>query len=124
MDLNDPAARQTIDAMTVSIVEIRRDGPIHQVVADVELAGAGGALESHRQWVYENDVSVQTEGGGELRPLGLEVRRQSDSSVRVGYLFDFSGSATAPPGSKFVYRSATSVSPTRVPFELQGIDLP
>ena len=121
--LDDPAARQTIDAMTVSLVEVRRDGPIHQVVLDVELAEAGGALESHRQWVYENRVMVKLDGP-ELSPLGMEVRRQSSESVRVGYLFDFSGSQLPPPGSKLVYRSATSVRPTIVPFELQGIDLP
>jgi len=120
--LDDASPLQTRDAMTVAIEAIRETDPLHEIRVGVELFGAGRALESHRQWIYENEVYVLLPDGTRKDHLGYEVYRQTESGVGIGYLFDI-GDAI-PPETKLIYESPTSVRRNEVPFVLNGIPLP
>jgi hypothetical protein len=121
--LSEVAAEQTHDAMTVKIESVRNIAPLHEVRIGVELFGAGRALESHRQWIFENEVFIQMPDGTRQDHLGYEVYRQTESGVGVGYLFDL-GEMAPPPQTKLIYESPTSVRRNEVPFVLNGIPLP
>lgn len=108
-------------AMTVSIEDVRPNGPLHEFRVGVELADAGRALESHRQWIYENEAYVEMPDGSRADHLGYEVYRSSKNGIGIGYLFDIGDSAE---GTKLKYRSPTSVVPNEVAFVIQDIALP
>ena len=121
LPLANPNAKKKIDAMTVQVESIRRDGPLHEIRVAVDLDKAGRALESHRHWIFDNDVSVKRKDGSAAIQLGFEVYRQTESGVGVGYLFDLGDDVGE---STLVYRSPTSVIPNEVPFVIQDIPLP
>jgi len=121
LPLANPNAKKKIDAMTVQVESIRRDGPLHEIRVAVELDKAGRALESHRHWILDNDVSVKRKDGSEATQLGFEVYRQTESGIGVGYLFDLGDDVGE---STLVYRSPTSIIPNEVSFVIQDIPLP
>ncbi|TWT87043.1 hypothetical protein [Neorhodopirellula pilleata] len=122
--LDEVAPSKQYDAMTVAIESIRQNEPLHEVRVGVELDNADRSLESHRQWIYENEAYLEMPDGTRVDHLGYEVFRQTASGVGIGYLFDFGGSDTPPPGTKLIYESPTSVIKNVVPFILNGIPLP
>ncbi len=119
--LAKPNAKDTIDAMTAEIETIRKNGPLHEIRLGVELKDADRSLESHRHWIFENDVYVRRKDGSRADHLGYEVYRQTETGVGIGYLFDL-GEAIAE--STFVYQSPTAVVPNEVSFVIQDIPLP
>ena len=121
LPLATPGNRKTIDAMTVQIEAVRKNGPLHEVRVGVELQDADRSLESHRHWVYENQAYVQRKDGSRADHLGFEVYRQTESGVGIGYLFDLGDSAQE---STLMYESPTAVVPSEVPFVIQDIPLP
>ncbi|SMP69574.1 hypothetical protein SAMN06265222_11263 [Neorhodopirellula lusitana] len=131
LPLDTPAASDKQDAMTVSIEAVRESEPLHEIRVGVELESAGRALESHRQWIFQNEVYVELANGRRHDHLGFEVYRQTGSGVGIGYLFDLGeggdpvgGPQNLPPGAKLIYESPTSVMKNQVPFLLNGIPLP
>ncbi|KLU01863.1 putative signal peptide and transmembrane protein [Rhodopirellula islandica] len=124
LDLNDPAASQTEDQMTVAIESVRDADPLREIRVGVELQSAGRSLESHRQWIFENEAYVLLEDETRLDHLGYQVFRQTDSGVGIGYLFDFGAAGSPPPGSKLIYESPTSVAQDAVDFILNDIPTP
>ena len=107
--------------MAAQVASIRRDGPLHEIRVAVDLDKAGRAFESHRHWIFDNDVSIKRKDGSAATQLGFEVYRQTESGVGVGYLFDLGDDVGE---STLVYRSPTSVIPNEVPFVIQDIPLP
>lgn len=121
LPLSTPGNRETIDAMTVQIEAVRKNGPLHEVRVGVELQDADRSLESHRHWVYENQAYVRRKDGSRADHLGFEVYRQTESGVGIGYLFDLGDSAQE---AKLMYESPTAVVPSEVSFVIQDIPLP
>jgi hypothetical protein len=120
LSLIDVGAEQTVDAMKVKLDRVQRNGPLYEVRFLVELDGADRALESHRQWIFQNPVYVQDAEGNRIENLGYELFRQTDSSVGMGYLFEIDDLESA----KLVYESPTSVVRNKVDFVLHDIPLP
>ena len=79
------------------------------------------ALDSHRSWIFENEVHIRRNDGSRVEHHGYEVYRQTESGVGIGYLFEL-GDAVA--GATFIYESPTAVVPNEVPFVIQDIPLP
>lgn len=121
LSLAQQHSQQSLDAMTVRIEAIRKNGPLHEIRVGVELQDAGRALESHRQWIFENDVYVKRKDGSRADHLGYEVYRQTESGVGIGYLFDLGDSVAE---STLIYQSPTAVVPNEVSFVIQDIALP
>ncbi len=121
LNLAEPNVEQKIDAMTVRIEQVRRNGPLHEVRLAVELEDASRSLESHRHWIFENPVYIIRADGSRADHLGYEVFRQTKSGVGAGYLFDLGESIGK---SKLVYESATAVVNNEVEFVIQDILLP
>lgn len=121
LSLGDPTAKQTLNDMTVQIEGVRRTGELVEVRLGIELDDAGRSLESHRQWIFENQVLVRHPDGNESRHLGMEVYRQTLGGVGIGYLFDLSGSLD---DLQLVYESPTAVNRDETTFILRDVPLP
>ena len=121
LTLGEVGVEKTVDAMTVRIEDIRRNGELYEVRLGVELDDAGRALESHRQWIFENEAYVQREDGSRVDHLGYQVYRQTTSGVGVAYLFDLGEDFQQ---ATLHYRSPTAVVRNEVAFVLRDIPLP
>ncbi len=121
LGLSESASSNTIDAMTVTVEEIRKNGPLHEIRVGVELDNADRSLESHRHWIFENAVHVQRKDGSRADHLGYETYRQTSSGVGIGYLFDL-GDAVGE--ATLVYESPTAVIQDEVSFVIQDIPMP
>lgn len=121
LSLSDQNASRKIDSMTVQVEDVRPNGPLHQIRVAVELENADRSLESHRHWIFENQVYVKRKDGSRVDHLGYEVYRQTASGVGIGYLFDLGESVGE---STLIYESPTAVIPNEVPFVIQDIPLP
>lgn len=119
--VNETAASQTIDAMTFTIEEQRSNGPLTEMRVGVELQDAKRSLESHRHWIFENDIYLRRADGSRADHLGFEVYRQSQSGVGIGYFFDPNDSVG---DAVLIYESPTAIVANEVPFVLQDIQLP
>lgn len=121
LPLAKPNEPKSIDAMTVVVETVRKNGPLHEIRVGIELEDADRSLESHRQWIFENDVFVRRADGSRADHLGFQVFRQTEASVGIGYLFDLGDAVNE---STFVYESPTAVVPNEVDFVIQEIALP
>ncbi len=121
LPLGESNSKQSFDAMTVEIEALRKNGPLHEIRVGVSLQDADRSLESHRHWIFENEVHVRLKDGSRADHLGLEVYRQTQSNVGIGYLFDLGDAANE---ATFIYKSATAVVPNEVSFVIQDIALP
>lgn len=121
LEMAKPSAKKTIDAMTVELEAVRKNGPLHEVRVGITLEDAERSLESHRHWIFENEVFIKRKDGSRADHLGYEVYRQSESGVGVGYLFDLGDAVNE---STLIYESPTAVVPSEVPFVIQDIPLP
>ncbi|MEM9826588.1 MAG: hypothetical protein AAF958_08365 [Planctomycetota bacterium] len=110
-----------LGAMTVEIEDVRPAGDLQAIRLLVQLDDASDALESHRQWIFENEIYIRDAEGKRLDQLGYEVYRQSPDSAGVAYLFSLEDDLNQ---YKVFYRSPTSVQPNEVAFVIQDIDLP
>ncbi|MDG2224316.1 MAG: hypothetical protein P8L85_23240 [Rubripirellula sp.] len=121
LPLSGADQKKKIDSMELEIESVRENGPLHEVRLLIQLDDAGRSLESHRQWIFQNDVYVRRKDGSRADHLGFEVFRQSDKGVGIGYLFDL---GEAVNESTLVYQSPTVVVPSEIPFIIQDITLP
>jgi hypothetical protein len=121
LPLAEQNCTRTLDAMTVQVESVRKNGPLHEIRIGIELQDADRSLESHRHWIFENEVYVKRKDGSRADHLGYEVYRQGESGVGIGYLFDL-GDAISE--SSLIYQSPTAVVPSQVPFVIQDIALP
>ncbi|WP_235033181.1 hypothetical protein [Rubripirellula obstinata] len=119
--LSETAASKTIDAMTVTVEAVRKNGPLHEIRVGVELKNADRSLESHRQWIFENAVHVLRKDGSRADHLGYETYRQTSSGVGIGYLFDLGDTVGE---STLIYKSPTAVIQNEVSFVIQDIPMP
>ena len=120
LPLTEVGNNQTVDAMTVELERVQRNGALYEIRFSVELKDADRALESHRQWIFQNPVYVRDAEGNRVENLGYELYRQTESGVGMGYLFEID----KLEGAKLVYESPTSVVRNEVDFVLQDIPLP
>ncbi len=115
------AREKTIDAMTVRVDDVRKNGTLHEIRLRVDLKNASRSLESHRQWIFDNPVHVRLANGTQAEYLGMEVYRQTLEGVGVSYLFDIGDD---PSTATLVYESPTAVAENEVEFLIEGILLP
>lgn len=120
LSLTDVGSKKTVDAMTVKLERVQPNGELYEIRFIVELEDADRALESHRQWIFQNPVYVRDAQGNRVENLGYELFRQTESSVGLGYLFE----VDQLEGAILVYQSPTSVVRNQVEFVLQDIALP
>lgn len=106
---------------TVVLENVGKNDGLWEVAIKVVFENAGGALESHRTWIFNNEVWLEN-AKGEKFPYGsLETTRQAANEVGVAYLFSVQDDLKA---YKLVYRTPTSIFRVAVPFDLKDIPLP
>jgi hypothetical protein len=110
-----------IAGVTVILERVRKNNAVWEVHIRVRFDEAGGALESHRGWIFDNEAYLE-DPDGELIPYdSLETTRQTENEVGVAYLFVLDA---APSKHKFVYKTPGVIMATAFDYEIKGVKLP
>jgi hypothetical protein len=109
-------------AVTVVLDEIRKNNALWEVRVRVVFDKASGALESHRDWVWNNPAYLELPGKKEpLQFAGMDQTRETENEIGAAYYFD------VPEGLKgctFVYRTPTAIMSMPLEYELKDLELP
>ncbi len=107
--------------MTVVLEQVRKNVDVYELRLRVRFDQAQNALESHRNWIYNNEAYFLGPDGQRFEHVGLQAFRQAENEVGVAYLSDREGGLA---GCKFVYKTPAVLIQMPVPFELKDIPLP
>jgi hypothetical protein len=112
---------QTRAGVTVSVDQVRKNVDVDEVRLTVRFDQALNALESHRNWIYNNEAYFVAPDGQRFEHAGLQAFRQADNEVGIAYMSDRDGGLA---GCKFVYKTPALLIQLPVAFELKDIPLP
>ncbi len=112
--------RQTRGSVAVGIDEVRKNNELWEVRVRVGFDETSGAIESHHDWVFENEAYLEGPAGRRDHD-GYETTLQSESEVGVAYLFDVPQTLA---GYTFVYKTPAVLLTVPVEFELRDLPLP
>jgi hypothetical protein len=112
---------QPRNGAVVTLERVRRNNEIWEFRVRVRFDDAAGALQSHLDWISNNEAELETSDGTRIEADGIETYRRTDDEVGVGYLFGIDGGLA---GLTLVYKTPTVIVPLEVDFELKDMELP
>lgn len=112
---------QSRAGVSVIVEEVRKNVDVDEVRLTVRFDEAANALESHRNWIYNNEAYFVAPDGQRFEHAGLQAFRQAANEVGVAYLSDREGGLA---GCKFIYKTPALLIQVPVAFEVQEIPLP
>jgi hypothetical protein len=101
--------------------QVRKNLDLFEVRVRVRFDRADIALESHRNWVYNNEAFLLDPEGARVEHDGMQATLQREDEVGVAYLFD---RQEGLEGCQFVYRSPVVIVALPVVYQLTEIPLP
>ena len=107
--------------VTVIVDQVRKNNDIWEVRIRVRFDKPGDSLESHRNWMFRNELYLVGPDKKRLTPGGFEQTRQTEIEVGMAYLFEL---PKGPAGMTFVYQTPTTVFELPVEYELRDLELP
>lgn len=112
---------QSRAGVSVIVEQVRKNVDVDEVRLTVRFDEAANALESHRNWIYNNEAYFVAPDGQRFEHAGLQAFRQAANEVGVAYLSDREGGLE---GCKFVYKTPALLIQVPVAFEVKEIPLP
>jgi hypothetical protein len=112
---------QDRNGVVVTLERVRKNNEIWEFRVRVRFDDAAGALQSHLDWISNNEAFLATPDGMMHEADGIETYRRTDDEVGVAYLFGIEGGLA---GHTLVYKTPTVIVPLEVEFELKDIQLP
>lgn len=113
--------QQSVAGVRVTLDQVRKNLELYEVRMRVKFERAGIALESHRNWVYDNEAYMLDPEGERIENAGSQATRQGSDEVGVAYLFDREAGLE---GCKFIYKTPSLLINVPVQYELKDIPLP
>jgi hypothetical protein len=107
-------------AATVTLDEVRKNGNAWEVFVRLRFDDAGDALESHRNWVLQNEAYFE-QSGKAIPPDSMETTLRTKNEIGVGYVFAL---PELPKNLVFVYKTAGMVVTKDFPYEVRGVKMP
>jgi hypothetical protein len=107
--------------VAVTLEQVRKNQALWEVRVRVSFADAGQALESHRNWIFNNEAWLESPTGEKIAYGGMETTLQTEREVGVAYIFNADEKLD---GYTFVYRTPVAILNTPVAFELNHLELP
>jgi hypothetical protein len=120
-DLLKGKQEKRLAAATVALDEVRKNGDSWEVFVRLRFDDAGDALESHRNWVSQNEAFLEDASGKRILPDSSETTLRTKNEIGVGYVFalpDF------PKNLTFVYKTAGMIVTKDFPYALRDIKMP
>jgi hypothetical protein len=112
---------QRIAGVTVVLDRVRQDNGGCEVRVRIRFDEAGGALASHRTWIFYNEVSLETPDGKSISQFSSEPTLHAENEVGIAYHFSVDGPLS---DYTFVYKTPALILSAPVEYELRDIELP
>ena len=113
--------QQRKGGLTVVLERVRRNGSVQEFMVRLRLSQAGESMQSHLDWVENNEALLVSPAGKAEEPGGLEQYAESESDIGYKYLFPMDGDLD---GYKFIYKTPAGIAEIPIEFELNNISLP
>lgn len=107
--------------VTVELEEIRKNNELYEFRVRVQFDEAGDALDSHRNWVYNNEAYLVDANGKKMENVGMQAFQQTRDEVGVAYLFDAENGLA---NWKFAYRTPVVIINMPIEYQLKDLELP
>ncbi len=107
--------------VTVVVDELARNNELYEVRMRVIFEKASGALESHRNWIFDNEAYLEGPDGTKVVAAAVDTTFQDESEVGMAYLFPLD---QGPKGYAFIYKTPATIVNVPVEFELKDLPLP
>ncbi len=112
---------QRIAGVTVTLVGVRKNNELWEVRLRVRFDHAGEALQSHRGWIFDNEVYLEGTDGKPITWGTYETTRQTENEVGLAYMFSVEGSLA---GHTLVYKTPGVILTAEIPYQVKDIPLP
>jgi hypothetical protein len=112
---------QTKAGVTVTIEEVWKNNDAWEVRVLTRFEDAAGSLQSHLNWVFNNEAKLVAPNGEEIPYDSLETTSEDENEVGMAYIF---AREQGLSDHTFIYRTPTSVTEVALDFELTDLDLP
>jgi hypothetical protein len=106
---------------TVTVSNIRKNGDSWEVNILLRYDDAGDALESHRNWVLQNEAFLVDANGKQIQPDSTETTHREKNLIGIGYVFAV---ADFPQNAEFVYKTPGMIVTKDFPYTVRGIKMP
>jgi hypothetical protein len=107
--------------VTVTLERVRKNVNLFEVRVRVTYDEANNALESHRGWIFNNEVYIVDSKGERIADVGLQSTRQDKNEAGIAYLFALPDGLE---GCSFVYKTPALILNLPIKYELKNIQLP
>lgn len=117
----DKEVEQRQAGVTVMLEQVRQNNKSWEVRIRVRFDEASGALQSHRNWIFDNEAYLEGPDGKPVNYGTFETTRQTKDEVGLAYLFR----PDRPINDyTFVYKTAGVILSTPFKYQLRNIKLP
>jgi hypothetical protein len=120
-DLLKGKQQMRIAAATVAVDQVRKNGDSWEVFVRLRFDDAGDALESHRNWVLQNEAYLEDANGKRIQPDSSETTLRTKNEIGLGYVFAL---ADFPPKAAFVYKAPGTIVTKNYSYTLRAIKMP
>lgn len=112
---------QTKAGVTVTIDEVWKNNDAWEVRVLTRFEDAAGSLQSHLNWVFNNEAKLLAPDGEEIPYDSLETTSESENEIGMAYIF---AREQGLGDHTFIYRTPTSVTEVTLEFEIKDLELP
>ena len=121
VDLLKGKQEKRIAAATVTLEEVRKNGDSWEIFVRLRYDNAGDALESHRNWVLQNEACLEDADGKPILPDSMETTVRNKNEIGFGYVFAM---PELPKKLVFVYKTAGMVVTKDFKYKVRGVKMP
>jgi hypothetical protein len=107
--------------VTVTLDRVSRNHDLWEIHMRLRVDGPVDALQSHRDWVFQNLTYLQNAQGKVIDHGGFETVLQTEQEIGLTYFFDVPDSID---NYTWVYRTPASMVRVPIKYELRNIPLP
>lgn len=108
-------------SVMVALDSVRKNRDIWEVRMRIRYDDPSGALASHRGWIFNNRCYLVGADGAPVEHVGLETAAQSETEVRLAFLFDL---PKGPAQYTLLYETPVTIVHTPIKYTLRDILLP
>ena len=112
---------QTKAGVTVTIDEVWKNNSVWEVRVLTRFEDAAGSLQSHLNWVFNNEAKLLSPSGEEISYDSMETTSEGENEIGMAYIF---AREQGLAGHTFVYRTPTSVTEVELDLEVKDLELP
>lgn len=107
--------------VAVTVESMRQNGDGWELRMRARFENASSALETFRNWVYNNEAYLVDAKGKQIPNGGYQPTLLGKDEIGMAYEFDLPG---GPAGMKFIYKTPAVLSSIPLPFEFKNLPLP